>query len=121
MHNVDLSSDTRDTTVGQCACHLSVKIINNYWWSIDVHSSRSSFKSFFLCVTLLTNSSVITQLSVKYCVGFTNLQFYMYQISACRRPQCRLKATLFISLLHLYSPAMSTGSSQVGAVLSPPC
>ena len=32
-----------------------------------------------------------------------------------RRPQCRLKATLFISLLHLESPAMSTGSSQVGA------
>ena len=32
--------------------------------------------------------------------------------------QCWLKATLFISLLHLYSPAMSTGSSQVGAVLS---
>ena len=26
------------------------------------------------------------------------------------RPQCRLKATLFISLLHLESPAMSTGS-----------
>ena len=27
----------------------------------------------------------------------------------------------FISLLHLYSPAMSTDSSQVGAVLSPSC
>ena len=24
-------------------------------------------------------------------------------------------------VIHLYSPAMSTGSSQVGAVLSPPC
>ena len=33
--------------------------------------------------------------------------------------QCRLKATLFISLLHLESPAMSTGSSQVDAALSP--
>ena len=39
------------------------------------------------------------------------------------RLQCRLKATLFIYLFiflhHLESPVMSTGSSQVGATLSP--
>ena len=36
-------------------------------------------------------------------------------------PAERYVIYLFIFLHHLESPAMSTGSSQVGAVLSPPC
>ena len=68
-------------------------------------------------LTMKTNSlKALPIYSSKWCIVLQIVFLYSWW-----RPQCRLKAPLFISLLHLYSPAMSTGSSQVGAVFSPPC
>jgi len=66
------------------------------------------------CDTILQNEDFYTLVKRNSMNVLTRRREYGTYLATARRHRRIIK-------MHLYSPAMSTGSSQVGTVLSPPC